>query len=259
MGRSGARLVYKPQQGDLSEDEYAILDELNGMVIAGEIALERLQRAGKARVAEQGRKFSNHYDLADYLLDQSGASLKSPDPEILLGRVNVLYKLLNKIGFATPDAIKPYLSALNTDFESRPLADQIIDQLLAEDPDRYELYKQIRGVESGERRSLAPQGAHEVEQTQQAMGRFLTLWIEFERVLRPLTEAQQQTKRPFIPTTRIISQLELFDTPTLAEIDRIRRFRNNLVHGVEIPSAVDIEDASKVLEAILEKLRQSRN
>jgi ppGpp synthetase/RelA/SpoT-type nucleotidyltranferase len=44
-------LVYKPLQGQLSEDEYAILDELNGLVLAGEIALERLQRAGDLRVS----------------------------------------------------------------------------------------------------------------------------------------------------------------------------------------------------------------
>jgi len=31
-------LVYKPQQGALSDEEYDILDELNGLVLAGEIA-----------------------------------------------------------------------------------------------------------------------------------------------------------------------------------------------------------------------------
>jgi ppGpp synthetase/RelA/SpoT-type nucleotidyltranferase len=62
-------LVYKPLQGRLSQDEYAILDEINGLVLSGEIALERLQRAGERRVATAGRVFSNHYDLAAYLLD----------------------------------------------------------------------------------------------------------------------------------------------------------------------------------------------
>ena len=42
-------LVYKPLNGTLSEEELAILDELNGLVLAGEIALERLQIAGTAR------------------------------------------------------------------------------------------------------------------------------------------------------------------------------------------------------------------
>ena len=35
-------LIYKPMQGTLSEEELSILDELNGLVLAGEIALERL-------------------------------------------------------------------------------------------------------------------------------------------------------------------------------------------------------------------------
>jgi ppGpp synthetase/RelA/SpoT-type nucleotidyltranferase len=247
-------LVYKPQQGSLSEDEYAVLDELNGMVITGEIALEQLQRAGKQRVAAKGRKFSNHYDLADYLLDQAGPLLKTPDPETLLGRVNILYKLLDALGFATPDALKPYLSALSSDFERRPLADQIIDQLLTEDPIRYDTYKQIRRYDSGERRALAPKDQHDIEQIQQAMGRFLSQWIEFERQIRQHTDAQR-TKPWLVPTTKVIAQLGQFDARTVAEIDHIRRFRNNLVHGVEVPSAADIEDATEVLESILTKLK----
>ena len=39
-------LVYKPYSGELSYEEYQILDELNGLVLAGEIALEvRLVRS----------------------------------------------------------------------------------------------------------------------------------------------------------------------------------------------------------------------
>src|SRR5574341_1274205 len=78
-------LVYKPLQGKLSEDEYAILDELNGLVIAGEIALERLQKAGETRVATGGRAFSNHYDLAAHLLNAAGPILKGPLGDNALG------------------------------------------------------------------------------------------------------------------------------------------------------------------------------
>lgn len=62
-------LVYKPQTGDLSEDEYAILDELNGLVLAGEIALERLQRAAKLRLTKADR-FNNHYELASFIYER---------------------------------------------------------------------------------------------------------------------------------------------------------------------------------------------
>jgi ppGpp synthetase/RelA/SpoT-type nucleotidyltranferase len=60
-------LVYKPLSGKLSEDEYAILDELNGLVLAGEIALERLQRAAEIRLKDKGERFGNHYELASYI------------------------------------------------------------------------------------------------------------------------------------------------------------------------------------------------
>lgn len=63
-------LAYKPLSGQLSEDEYAILDELNGIVLAGEIALERLQRAAKLRLSKAGERFNNHYELAAYIYDR---------------------------------------------------------------------------------------------------------------------------------------------------------------------------------------------
>jgi ppGpp synthetase/RelA/SpoT-type nucleotidyltranferase len=62
-------LVYKPLSGTLSQDEYAILDELNGMVLAGEIALEMLQRSAKLRLSKKDERFLNHYELAAYIYD----------------------------------------------------------------------------------------------------------------------------------------------------------------------------------------------
>jgi ppGpp synthetase/RelA/SpoT-type nucleotidyltranferase len=63
-------LIYKPLSGEMSEDELAILDELNGLVHSGEIALERLQRAVEARVARGGATFTNHYELAAFLYEE---------------------------------------------------------------------------------------------------------------------------------------------------------------------------------------------
>jgi len=79
-------LAYKPLEGHLSEEEYAILDELNGLVMAGEIALERLQRAGEARVAAGGREFANHYDLAAHLLSRTGRIVGIPLGKVCTGR-----------------------------------------------------------------------------------------------------------------------------------------------------------------------------
>jgi len=246
-------LVYKPMEGKLSDDEYAILDELNGLVIAGEIALERLQRSGETRVAVKGRIFSNHYELAAFLLTQAAAVLKDPDPEALLGRVDVLYRLLGTINKATPDTLEPYLKSLSTDFERRPLADQIIDQLLAEAPERYEIYTKLRAQESFER-APSIERRPDIDQTHASMGRFLTSWIEFERELRRRAQAKFPGAEFIVPTGRLLQNLQILDPHTLAQTERIRRFRNMLVHGIEIPSAADIDDANQSLQSILAML-----
>lgn len=63
-------LIYKPSQGKLSKEELMILDEINGLVIAGNIALERLQSAGIERVAESNYEFKNHYDLSLFITNE---------------------------------------------------------------------------------------------------------------------------------------------------------------------------------------------
>ncbi|SDR60993.1 hypothetical protein SAMN05519103_07244 [Rhizobiales bacterium GAS113] len=250
-------LVYKPQQGELSEDEYAILDQLNGLVLTGESALEQLQRAGKKRVGEAGRKFSNHYDLADYLLDRAGPLLKASDPDALLGRTNVLFRLIDKLGLSTPDALAPYLSALDSDFEQRALADQIIDQLLSEDPKRYEIYQQLRGDEPGEVRPQISLDGRDASDVQKEMGRFLSEWIKFEREIRRLSDGQAAKSR-FVWSSTAIAQFSRLDDASRREVDRIRRFRNNLVHGVETPSHADLMNATETLKGILAKLRKKK-
>ncbi len=236
-------LVYKPLQGRLSEDEYSILDELNGLVMAGEIALERLQRAGEQRVSAQGRVFSNHYDLAAYLLDRAAPILRSASAEANLGRVDILYALLKEINLAKSEDLSPYLMSLTSDFEQRPLAEQIIDQLAFDDPNRYRMYEKIRA-------QLDRNRDVEIQPLQTAMGRFLSLWIELERGIRSLAEGKLPAPRLSFPTGRILEDLKIFNQETLRDVDHLRRFRNNLVHGIEIPSSDDIDDASHRLEAL---------
>jgi hypothetical protein len=160
---------------------------------------------------------------------------------------------------ATPEDIKPYISALTADFERRPLADQIIDQLLASDPYRYSAYEAVREKENLNTPDLRQERNLDTEKTQEALGRFIARWIQFEQRVRAKTEASWEgtaLKPWLVPTTRIVAKYMNLDQRTIAEIDRIRRFRNNVVHGVELPSAEEINEATKVLEAILEVLEK---
>lgn len=248
-------LIYKPQQGPLSYEEHAILDELNGLVLTGEVALEQLQRAGEARVAAGGREFSNHYDLASHLLATFASSVTVPTGEIALGRIDLLFELLKQLNLGTPDKIKPYIQSLNPDLEKRPLADQIIDQLLGEDPEsRYPIYDKLRssrpvpGDYAGRTRNQIGAEADE-EMTQ-----FLKQWVALERKIK---EKAIELGAPGIyPSSKLLSKLGIDDEALLKDFEGIRRTRNEVVHGMSMPAAEDLRDAGRRMEEISEQLDQ---
>src|SRR5690606_4310241 len=61
-------LVYKPLSGAVSDDELAILDEINGLVMAGEIALERLQKAYVERTKRR-KEITDRYQLSMLIMN----------------------------------------------------------------------------------------------------------------------------------------------------------------------------------------------
>lgn len=251
-------LVYKPLQGDLSTEEYSILDELNGLVLAGEIALERLQRAGELRASTKGREFSNHYDLAASLIELARATLgKETVTEAAVGRVDTLFELLTLLGLNKPENLAQYVKPLHNDFEKRPLSEQVVDQVLAEDPGRYANYEHIRRAESSNSGLLEPR---EKRQQHEAIGEFIQLWVEFEKLLSSLVQAEHQGTMPpnlrsplnMLSMVRLKSPIgSLFVVPTAK---RIQDFRNRLVHGIDTPGTESIRVASEELRGLIKKI-----
>lgn len=85
-------LVYKPMQGTLSEEELAILDELNGLVLTGEIALERLQAAGNERIQNSKATFANQFELASYLYNYLSNNFLPEDIKLRMGNIELLFR-----------------------------------------------------------------------------------------------------------------------------------------------------------------------
>jgi ppGpp synthetase/RelA/SpoT-type nucleotidyltranferase/uncharacterized protein YutE (UPF0331/DUF86 family) len=235
-------MVYKPLTGALSNNEYSLLDQLNGLVMAGEIALEQLQKAGEARVAVRGRRIENHYDLAAHLLSRAADITTEPIGDAGLGRVDLLFDLLSELRIDTPELLAPYLDALHGDLEHRPLAEQLIDALLAEDSSRYEVYGSIRA----RRRRTIFETSSEEDEVYRQVGVFLSCWVELERLLREFSKG-----RPIMPTGRQLRELNLINSDMLVEYDQLRSLRNLLVHGIEIPSAEVLADAAERVQAIV--------
>lgn len=244
-------LVYKPLQGQLSPTEYAILDELNGEVLAGEISLELLQKAGEARVADSDRPFSNHYDLAAYLVDRAAPILKSPLGDTALGRVDLLFELLLKLNMATPGDVADYILALSADTERRPVAEQIVDQILGEDRSRYQTYEEIRmshqiNVKQDQEEEPV------VSEIYETIGLFLTQWVLLEQRFRSLAKLHGYSgPKVLMPTSKLVLELGLLPQEKISEFERIRRLRNSIVHGTGTPSLDDIREATLELQQIV--------
>jgi len=255
-------LVYKPAHGTLSDDEYAILDELNGLVLSGEIALERLQKALEVRVAGKSRRFSNHYELAAYLLEAARPITKGLADELSIGRVDLLFQLLVRVGMDRPDKIEPVIRELKTISERRPLAEQITDAILRANRELYDTYQEIRAEQDVKTPYTIAKSKVLASRRQEAIGLFLSRWIELENVMLDLA----RQKRPGISTLRLRRMLLLYfgrlgiaDSGMLKDIDRLRRLRNMLVHGIELPSAEVLVQESKSLEKLIRDLRRIYN
>lgn len=248
-------LVYKPLQGELSVDEYAVLDELNGLVMAGELALERLQRAGEARVTAQGRVFRNHFDLAAHLLAEAATVLNAPPLPTSLGRVDLLFDLVQRLNLLTPEQLGPYVAALHGDLEQRPLADQIVDQLLAEDPNRYRVFEEVRQSRPSPGDFGSPTSGTPLEPViLQALGNFMDAWIKFEKALNTRVASNWRASSVPVSTAQLIKRHAEFPSAVRAELSTIQRLRNELVHGRRPLNIEDLNSAAERLRQITQQL-----
>ena len=200
-------------------------------------------------MARRGARFSNHYDLAAYLFEAVKPIISAAPTDPALGRVDLLFGFLKKIGLETPEAIEPYIRALDSDVEGRPIAEQIIDQMLAADSSRYTAFGEVRDERDRQRSFESPSETQRSAEQHEALGRFMTGWITFERIVREAaySAAIESGMGPECRCVRVLQQLEGLDQTSLYEIERLRRLRNNLVHGIEIPSSFFILQAAEDL------------
>ncbi|UVF18851.1 RelA/SpoT domain-containing protein [Microvirga terrae] len=248
-------LAYKPLSGELSSDEHAILDMLNGLIISGEIALEQLQKAVEKRVAQSGSRFTNHYELAAFLYEETKELRDESNAEPTMGRLNVLLRLLRRADLDTPATVRPFVAALDHDTEARPIADQIADRILAARPDLYqsflEIQQEVIGHDSSVRRPATNDRApHDL------IGEFLNQWITFERFFRMLNR-QENGRATTAVTERSLSKTFPMDTVTSRRMSFLRSLRNRVVHGVIIPDTATMREAISEFSAVFADLEAS--
>ena len=218
-------LVYKPLQGTLSEEELAIVDELNGLVLAGEIALERLQSAGNERMKNKSSTFANQYELASYLYNYLSSNFRKEDVELRMGNIELLFKLISRLKMNSVKEIEPVLKSVKFEKDRRNISQQIIDQIITGSEKRYEIYQALRT------------DAHfENDASGQAIHYFFTQWVPLEYYLNGLTyKNSPKTRGAFNINT--LKRLGILDKDCVNKIISLRKTRNVLIHNIEIPEA----------------------
>lgn len=246
-------LIYKPMTGTLSEAEYAILDQLNGLVLTGEIGLEQLQAAIKQRVEGDGRAFENHYELAACLYDMLKGKYPDKTDEPIVGRTDLLLRFLQLAKLDTPQAIARYGERFHADTEKRPLVDQLIDIVMAGDEALYQVYRKAQDDVAESERTKAAARPEPSEGYDQAIGFFMSRWIAFEYLLTKLAERGQSKTDKHLRFYNIFQMDIAGQLPEVskAELSSLRRLRNEVVHGIEQPSAQTLRQSGDRIEQII--------
>ena len=238
-------LIYKPLKGALSEEELSILDELNGLVLSGEIALERLQAAGDKRIQSTTAAFSNQYDLASYLYNYLNTSPPSSDIKVRMGNVELLFRLLNRLKLDSVQELGQILKSLRLQNDRRTVCQQLTDRILSGNSRRYALYLELH-----------PLSENMPEERKQALEHFIDLWIALESSLNRLIRRCSPKSRGNAMQAACVKRIKVFSSEDLEIFSRLLGIRNYLIHGIEIPGTDQLNHMCDELVYLMDQLPQ---
>lgn len=219
-------LAYKVKKGNVSFEEYEALDEINGLVIAGEIALQRLQRITQARIREGSKVFSSHYQLANFLYEKAKETIEKGD--IFLGDVESLYILYEKTNRISFKKVENDLEKI--DFSSNtPVAQQLID--LHTDTKLRESQLVIANKSN--------KSMYGISLDETSLGLFLKSWIRLEKQLDSMIKEKGYIiKRPQ-DRDAVLRGGDIISPNLQGEYYQLKKIRNKIVHGLDIPTSED--------------------
>lgn len=234
-------LAYKQKRGKVSREEYEALDEINGLVIAGEIALNRLDQLSQKRLKEANDVFTTNYALAAYLaewLEREKNMVGVP-----IGDTEALFKVYqHKRRSLTRKSVDGDLRKL-VFREEELLADQLIDLLadgdaaLAEQIMKKRYKASASGGESDEHRML---------------GKFIVDWTTLELELKRTLKRLGYKVNNSSDLWQVMTGQQEIAAHIRQEYRRLRLERNKIAHGNYRPTAAKFE----ALEADMEQLRK---
>lgn len=251
-------LAYKPKVGSLSEEENRILDELNGMVLSGEIALERLQKAFNHRISKIQHSFNNHFELAALIREKIKMDLPY---NTYMGRADILHSFLQKINMDKPRNISKYIEEAGKIKQTRTIVRKMVDLILEDYPEHYNSYIEAKYEIYGITAHIAEESLAFIQRDNSKLHEFVELWGKLQKSAMQLHEAKQinaceEGKIIDIYECRIIKMLHFLNVndEQMEELRYLYNLRNNVLFAAELPEEEILINGCNNLRRLIDSL-----
>lgn len=226
-------LIYKPASGDVSNAEYEILDELNGLVLSGEIALKRLQTAYKERVSDHQQYFLNHYELAAFLYNTLVSQKQFNSETLIMGRADRLFKFLKETNLNKPSILMHYVNQVHSNTKESTVVQQITDYILFEQPKLYLDYIKVK-INTLGHNPYSNSSNISIENIDQVnLIELINILIELEIKNNIFTRS----------ISELVSNKISENHETINYINYLTEIRNKLIHNKNLPTNEDLDYA----------------
>lgn len=248
-------LVYKPLNGQLSIAEYEILDELNGLVLAGELALRRLQKAVKERISEDDTPFSNHYELAAFIYDRINTIFNAKCDEITMGRVDVLHNFLKDVDRNTPGYISQYIEYIDYMHYELSVVEQIIDMIIEKEPYLYKTFLEVKNSMADKNPYINSDEEDNIKKdTKKYMLYFIDKLTDLQIVMDSFIEKFYPGKEGSLKNNMNIIMHSLEDDTITNVLNTVKNINFKIIHDNSLPSKDMLVEGGIMIESIIDEL-----
>jgi hypothetical protein len=228
-------LVYKPLSGSLSEEELAILDQINGLVMSGEIALELLQKAMLKRTRDSN-EVTDNYALTNLIVNSLGRSYIK---KLKLGNTKLIshyFETVNSNDIKNVVKLLKNVSQEANETISEQLLNMLMNDYLKEDINEKSLNEYFNSI-SGSNKDNS------------GFEKFVKTWIILEKAVNTINiERNIKHRKYFVPDFKILLQEQVLTGNEVDDLNHFRKVRNQLLHGIETPPDEFLSNAYLILK-----------